>query len=36
MITLDDHLHELVKRGEITREAALGAAQDARDLEARL
>ena len=36
MITLDDHLHELVRSGEVTRETALAAAQDPRDLEARL
>jgi twitching motility protein PilT len=36
MITLDDFLLDLVQRGEITREAALGAAQDRPDLEARL
>ncbi|MEW6072284.1 MAG: PilT/PilU family type 4a pilus ATPase [Planctomycetota bacterium] len=36
MITLDDFLYELVQKGEITREAALGAAQERRDLEGRL
>jgi twitching motility protein PilT len=36
MITLDDSLLDLVQRGLVTREAALGAAQDARDLEQRL
>ncbi|MBM3977527.1 MAG: PilT/PilU family type 4a pilus ATPase [Planctomycetes bacterium] len=36
MITLDDHLLELVRRGAITRAAALDASQDPRDLEARL
>ncbi len=36
MITLDDFLYDLVQRGEITREVALSAAQDRRDLEARL
>jgi len=36
MITLDDHLLDLVQRGLVTREAALDAAQDPRDLEARL
>jgi len=36
MIGLDDSLLELVKRGVIEREQALGAAQDPRDLEARL
>ena len=36
MITLDDYLHDLVKRDKITREVALDAAQDAADLEMRL
>jgi twitching motility protein PilT len=36
MVTLDDSLLELVKRDRITREAALDAAQDQADLEARL
>ncbi len=36
MITLDDFLHDLVQRDVITRETALGAAQDRRDLEARI
>jgi twitching motility protein PilT len=36
MITLDDFLLDLVKRGTITREVALDAAQDDKDLEARL
>jgi twitching motility protein PilT len=36
MITLDDHLLELVKKGALAREVALEAAQDPRDLEARL
>jgi twitching motility protein PilT len=36
MITLDDHLLELVRRGAITKASALDAAQDPRDLEARL
>jgi twitching motility protein PilT len=36
MITLDDHLLDLAQRGVITRDTALGAAQDMRDLEARL
>ena len=36
MITLDDFLLDLVKRGEIARETALDAAQDPADLEARL
>jgi twitching motility protein PilT len=36
MVTLDDHLIELVKSGAIEREAALDAAQDRADLEARL
>ncbi len=35
MITLDDSLLELVKRGLITREVAIDAAQDDKDLEAR-
>ncbi len=35
MMALDDHLLELVKRGEVTREAALAAAADPRDLEGR-
>jgi twitching motility protein PilT len=36
MITLDDHLLELVKQGAITGRTALDYAQDPRDLEARL
>lgn len=36
MITLDDSLLELAKQGKITREEALDAAQDDKDLEARL
>ena len=36
MITLDDHLYELVGEGRVSREAALLAAQDRRDLEQRL
>jgi twitching motility protein PilT len=36
MITLDDALLDLVKRGLITRETAIDAAQDDKDLEARL
>jgi len=36
MITLDDYLLDLVKRGEIEREVALNASQDRKDLEARL
>jgi len=36
MITLDDYLLDLIQRGVVTREVGLGAAQDARDLEARL
>jgi twitching motility protein PilT len=36
MVTLDDHLIELVKSGAIEREVALDAAQDRADLEARL
>jgi twitching motility protein PilT len=36
MVTLDDHLIELVKQGQVDREAALDAAQDRGDLEARL
>jgi twitching motility protein PilT len=36
MITLDDHLLDLVKRDVVAREVALDAAQDPRDLEARL
>jgi twitching motility protein PilT len=36
MITLDDCLHELVRQGEVAADVALAAAQDARDLEARL
>jgi Tfp pilus assembly pilus retraction ATPase PilT len=36
MITLDDALYDLVKRGLITRETAIDAAQDDKDLEARL
>lgn len=36
MVTLDDSLLDLVKRGLITREDAIDAAQDDKDLEARL
>jgi Tfp pilus assembly pilus retraction ATPase PilT len=36
MITLDDYLLDLAKRELITREDALDAAQDSKDLEARL
>ncbi|MEO0652466.1 MAG: PilT/PilU family type 4a pilus ATPase [Planctomycetota bacterium] len=36
MITLDDHLLEMVRRGDITPEAALDAAQDRADLGVRL
>ena len=36
MVTLDDFLYDLVQKGEIEREIALGAAQDRSDLEARL
>ena len=36
MITLDDYLLDLVKRDLVSREVALDAAQDAKDLEARL
>jgi twitching motility protein PilT len=36
MITLDDYLLELLRKGEITREVALDAAQDPKDLETRL
>ena len=36
MITLDDHLLDLVKRDLITREVALEASQDPKDLETRL
>ena len=36
MVTLDDFLMELVKKGAIEREVALEAAQDPRDLETRL
>jgi twitching motility protein PilT len=36
MVTLDDHLMDLVKRGVVDRAAALDAAQDPRDLEQRL
>lgn len=36
MVTLDDYLLDLVQRDVITAEVALGAAQDRRDLEARL
>ncbi len=36
MITLDDSLQELAKQGVIAREVALEAAQDPKDLEARL
>ena len=36
MVTLDDALYDLVKLQQISRETALDAAQDPRDLEARL
>ena len=36
MITLDDHLLELVKKGLVTRQDALDCAQDPKDLETRL
>jgi twitching motility protein PilT len=36
MITLDDYLLDLVKRGVISREVAIDAAQDDKDLETRL
>jgi twitching motility protein PilT len=36
MITLDDFLHDLAKRDVISREVAIDAAQDPKDLEARL
>jgi twitching motility protein PilT len=36
MVTLDDYLHDLVKRDRIARDVALDAAQDPADLEARL
>jgi twitching motility protein PilT len=36
MITLDDYLLDLVKKGVISRETAIDAAQDDKDLEARL
>jgi twitching motility protein PilT len=36
MITLDDFLLDLVKRDVVSREVALDAAQDPKDLEARL
>jgi twitching motility protein PilT len=36
MITLDDYLLDLLKRDLITREVALDAAQDPKDLETRL
>jgi twitching motility protein PilT len=36
MTTLDDHLLEMVQRGLITRQVAIDAAQDPRDLEQRL
>jgi twitching motility protein PilT len=36
MVTLDDYLLDLFKRGVITREIALDAAQDDKDLETRL
>jgi Tfp pilus assembly pilus retraction ATPase PilT len=36
MITLDDYLLDLVKRGLISREVAIDAAQDDKDLETRL
>ena len=36
MITLDDSLLDLVRKGQITREVAIETAQDDKDLEARL
>jgi twitching motility protein PilT len=36
MITLDDYLMDLVKEGQITREVALDASQNPKDLETRL
>jgi Tfp pilus assembly pilus retraction ATPase PilT len=36
MTTLDDYLLDLTKRGVITREVAIDAAQDDKDLETRL
>ena len=36
MVTLDDHLMELVKKGAIERQDALDAAQEPKDLEVRL
>ena len=36
MVTLDDHLYELVQQGVIDRQTALDFAQDLRDMEARL
>lgn len=36
MVTLDDYLLELFQAGKITKETALDAAQDRRDLEARI
>jgi twitching motility protein PilT len=36
MITLDDYLLELVRKGDVDKEVALDAAQDRADLEARL
>ncbi len=36
MVTLDDFLYDLVQRDAISKEVALGAAQDRRDLETRL
>ena len=36
MITLDDYLYEMVQRGDVTREAAIEAAQSRDDLAARL
>jgi Tfp pilus assembly pilus retraction ATPase PilT len=36
MITLDDHLLELVQKGVVDRQTALDAAQEPKDLELRL
>jgi Tfp pilus assembly ATPase PilU len=36
MVTLDDHLLELVQKGAITRQEALDHAQEPKDLEQRL
>jgi twitching motility protein PilT len=36
MVTLDDYLLDLVKQGRISRDVALDASQDRKDLETRL